>query len=150
MLLACAIMDDTCWTAAPRCGGSTMLPTARHAKPAPCTQPRVLGGLPQAQHRHAHLPGWRRPLREATGSDMWTMPLVHGFWQQRTLAVLGRMLTLSVIARRSRHFAGTRYRKRGIHLQGHVANDVETEQVAFMGFDWRSGYPIVSSAVQVW
>ena len=37
------------------------------------------------------------------------MPLVHGFWQQRTLAVLGRMLTLSVIARRSRHFAGTRY-----------------------------------------
>ena len=40
---------------------------------------------------------------------MWTMPLVHGFWQQRTLAVLGRMLTLSVIARRSRHFAGTRY-----------------------------------------
>lgn len=42
-----------------------------------------------------------------------------------------------------------RYRKRGIHLQGHVANDVETEQIAFMGFDWRSGYPVVSSAVQV-
>ena len=30
-----------------------------------------------------------------------------------------------------------------------MANDVETEQIAFMGFDWRSGYPIVSSAVQV-
>ena len=77
------------------------------------------------------------------------MPLVHGFWQQRTLAVLGRMLTITLIARRSRHFAGTRYRKRGIHMGGHVANDVETEQIASAGFDWRSGYPVVSSAVQV-
>ena len=77
------------------------------------------------------------------------MPLIHGFWQQRTLAVLGHTLTVSLIARRSRHFAGTRYRKRGIHIGGHVANDVETEQLVSAGFDWRSGYPVVSSAVQV-
>jgi hypothetical protein len=39
-------------------------------------------------------------------------PLVHGFWQQRSLAVLGRALTVTLIARRSRHFAGTRCARR--------------------------------------
>ena len=57
------------------------------------------------------------------------MPLIHGHWQQRTLSVSAKALTVSIIARRSKFFAGTRYRKRGINDQGHVANDVETEQV---------------------
>lgn len=35
-------------------------------------------------------------------------------------AVLGRPLTLTLLARRSRHFAGTRYKKRGINGQGKV------------------------------
>ena len=43
--------------------------------------------------------------------------------------VYGRPLTLTLIARRSRHFAGTRFRKRGINDGGKVANEVETEQV---------------------
>ena len=112
------------------------------------------------------------------------MPLIHGHWQQRTLAVPVQTLTITLIARRSRYFAGTRYRKRGINDQGHVANDVETEQVLGLsktaardlkrskgsrcmaigkltespkllaqvicaGFDWRTGFPIVSSIVQV-
>ena len=112
------------------------------------------------------------------------MPLIHGHWQQRTLAVPVQTLTITLIARRSRYFAGTRYRKRGINDQGHVANDVETEQVLDLsksaarvlrrsrgsrymeirkltesatllpqvvcaGFDWRTGFPIVSSVVQV-
>ena len=34
-----------------------------------------------------------------------------------------------LIARRSRHFAGTRYLKRGVSDQGKVANDVEHEQI---------------------
>ena len=34
-----------------------------------------------------------------------------------------------LIARRSRHYAGTRYLKRGISVHGKVANDCETEQV---------------------
>ena len=58
------------------------------------------------------------------------MPLIHGHWQQRTLSVSAKALTVSIIARRSKFFAGTRYRKRGINDQGHVANDVETEQVS--------------------
>ena len=36
---------------------------------------------------------------------------------------------MTVIARRSRHFAGTRYLKRGISDDGKVANDVEVEQI---------------------
>lgn len=49
-----------------------------------------------------------RQLRGALGHDRWVTPLVHGFWQQRSLAVLGRALSVTLIARRSRHFAGTR------------------------------------------
>lgn len=42
----------------------------------------------------------------------------------RQISVFGRTLTLTLVARRSRHFAGTRYRKRGINDQGFVANEV--------------------------
>lgn len=38
-------------------------------------------------------------------------------------------MSLTLIARRSRHFAGTRYLKRGVNDKGRVANDVETEQI---------------------
>lgn len=47
--------------------------------------------------------------------------------------VFGRQLTMTLVARRSRHFAGTRYRKRGISAQGFVANEVETEQIVDPG-----------------
>lgn len=56
-----------------------------------------------------------RPLREAVGTERWVVPLMHGFWQQRALAVLGQPLTITLVARRSRHFAGTRYQKRGVN-----------------------------------
>jgi hypothetical protein len=50
--------------------------------------------------------------------------------------VFGRQLTMTLVARRSRHFAGTRYRKRGISAQGFVANEVETEQIVDAGVWW--------------
>lgn len=78
-----------------------------------------------------------RPLREALRSSRWTVPLVHGFLEQRTFSVFGRPLTLTLIARRSRHFAGTRYKKRGLNDAGHVANEVETEQILDGGPCWR-------------
>ena len=34
-----------------------------------------------------------------------------------------------MIARRSKEFAGTRFLKRGANDEGHVANEVETEQI---------------------
>lgn len=38
-------------------------------------------------------------------------------------------MDLILLARRSRHYAGTRYLKRGINVHGKVANDVEVEQI---------------------
>ncbi|GLI58435.1 hypothetical protein VaNZ11_000152 [Volvox africanus] len=84
-----------------------------------------------------------------SGNPRWTVPLIHGFWEQRRLSIYGRPLTLTLIARRSRHFAGTRYRKRGINDGGKVANEVETEQVVDVGIDYRTRTPLLSSVVQV-
>jgi hypothetical protein len=61
------------------------------------------------------------------------------------LTVLGRVVFVTLIARRSRHYAGARYLTRGVNeevrnqyikssfassiYQGNVANEVETEQI---------------------
>ncbi|DBA74413.1 TPA: hypothetical protein ACH3X1_011168 [Trebouxia sp. C0004] len=90
-----------------------------------------------------------RPLRQALQSSSWVIPLIHGFWQQRSLALFGRTLTVTLIARRSKHFAGTRYRKRGVNFKGQVANDVEAEQLVDAGIDRRTGMPQLASIVQV-
>jgi hypothetical protein len=56
--------------------------------------------------------------------------LVHvGAFVQRKLNDYGRSLNVTLLGRRSRHFAGTRYLKRGVSEQGKVANDVEHEQI---------------------
>jgi hypothetical protein len=59
----------------------------------------------------------------------WIMPVIHGSFVQKKLHDYGRSLNLVLVARRSRHFAGTRYLKRGVSEQGKVANDVEHEQI---------------------
>lgn len=59
----------------------------------------------------------------------WVMPIIHGAFIQRKLSDYGRSLNIILLARRSRHFAGTRYLKRGVNEQGKVANDVEHEQI---------------------
>lgn len=46
------------------------------------------------------------------------------------IALFSRTVYLTVIARRSRHYAGARYLTRGANEQGHVANEVETEQMS--------------------
>lgn len=45
------------------------------------------------------------------------------------LTVLSRVIFITLIARRSRLYAGTRYLKRGVDDEGNVANEVETEQI---------------------
>eukprot|EP00949_MAST-11_sp_MAST-11-sp1_P002156 g2156.t1 len=63
-------------------------------------------------------------------SSLWVQPIVRGFFAQKLLrTVNSRNIRLTLIARRSRHFAGTRFLRRGINGCGHVANEVETEQV---------------------
>lgn len=69
------------------------------------------------------------PLIQSGVSEHWMVPIIHGSFVQHNLDVIGRTLQLTVIARRSRLFAGARFQKRGIDEQGHVANDVEMEQI---------------------
>jgi hypothetical protein len=60
----------------------------------------------------------------------WIMPIIHGFFKQQTIQFAGgHRVKFALIARRSRFFAGTRYLRRGTNSDGHVANEVETEQI---------------------
>lgn len=59
----------------------------------------------------------------------WFQPIIHGFIDQVKISVFGRPIYLTLIARRSHHFAGARYLKRGVNNMGYVANEVETEQI---------------------
>ncbi|KEY66582.1 hypothetical protein S7711_01876 [Stachybotrys chartarum IBT 7711] len=59
----------------------------------------------------------------------WCCPIIHGYIDQAALSIYGRTAHITVIARRSRHFAGARFLKRGANDLGYVANDVETEQI---------------------
>ncbi|GAB4853691.1 actin cytoskeleton and mitosis protein [Ancistrocladus abbreviatus] len=88
-----------------------------------------------------------RGIRNNLQNTLWTVALVYGCFKQATLSVSGRDFKLTLIARRSRHYAGTRYLKRGVNEKGRVANDVETEQIVFE--DVPEGAPVqVSSVVQ--
>ncbi|GAB4838073.1 actin cytoskeleton and mitosis protein [Ancistrocladus abbreviatus] len=88
-----------------------------------------------------------RGIRSHLQNTLWTVALVYGFFKQATLSVAGRDFKLTLIARRSRHYAGTRYLKRGVNEKGRVANDVETEQIVFE--DVPEGAPVqVSSVIQ--
>ncbi|CAI8600522.1 unnamed protein product [Vicia faba] len=79
-------------------------------------------------------------VRSRCNNTIWTIALVHGHFRQNRLSIFGRDFSVSLISRRSRHFAGTReglkeeeqhtsYLKRGVNDRGRVANDVETEQI---------------------
>lgn len=88
-----------------------------------------------------------RGIRNHLQNTIWTVALVYGFFKQATIPLSGRDFKLTLIARRSRHYAGTRYLKRGVNEKGRVANDVETEQIVFE--DVPEGFPTqISSVVQ--
>ncbi|OJJ51245.1 hypothetical protein ASPZODRAFT_127281 [Penicilliopsis zonata CBS 506.65] len=59
----------------------------------------------------------------------WCLPIIHGYVDQAKMSVYGRLVYITIIARRSRFFAGARFLKRGANDLGYVANDVETEQI---------------------
>ncbi|EKM74897.1 hypothetical protein AGABI1DRAFT_132740 [Agaricus bisporus var. burnettii JB137-S8] len=75
----------------------------------------------------------------------WFLPLVHGHVDQAKLTILGRVVFVTLIARRSRHYAGARYLKRGINEEGNVANEVETEQIVSEALTTPFYYPCGSS-----
>ncbi|KAL2819217.1 SacI homology domain-containing protein [Aspergillus granulosus] len=59
----------------------------------------------------------------------WCLPIIHGYVNQSKMVVYDRLVYITIIARRSRFFAGARFLKRGANDLGYVANDVETEQI---------------------
>ncbi|KAK6937999.1 SAC domain [Dillenia turbinata] len=68
-------------------------------------------------------------IRSRCNNTIWTIALVHGNFKQTRPSIFGREFSVTLVSRRSRHFAGTRYLKRGVNDRGRVANDVETEQI---------------------
>ena len=60
----------------------------------------------------------------------WLVPLIHGFLKQKTIRLAAECsFKYTLISRRSRMFAGTRYLRRGVDPDGFSANEVETEQI---------------------
>ncbi|ODV91254.1 hypothetical protein CANCADRAFT_44858 [Tortispora caseinolytica NRRL Y-17796] len=77
---------------------------------------------------------WNHHLLEpfiscCTQPFVWCVPIIHGFVDQVNLGVYGKDIYITIIARRSRYFAGARFLKRGVNDAGYVANEVETEQI---------------------
>ncbi|KAK5998146.1 Polyphosphoinositide phosphatase [Cladobotryum mycophilum] len=109
------------------------------------------GTLPQPHENFNSMFVWNNYLLQPAAKVLqdpydWCRPIIHGYIDQAALSIYGRTAHITVIARRSRYFAGARFLKRGandlVHLfcpcflssyakrsQGYVANDVETEQI---------------------
>ena len=71
----------------------------------------------------------------------WVLHIIHGFVSQGDLEVFGRSIFITLVARRSKKYAGTRFLKRGANGEGDVANEVETEQIVNLAEvqDWNRG-----------
>lgn len=89
-----------------------------------------------------------KPMLDAGISENWILPIVHGYYGQENISVDGQKVILSLIARRSRFCAGPRFFKRGVANDGHVANDVEVEQILINNI-CGSMMPVMTSYVQV-
>ncbi|VVC42223.1 Hypothetical protein CINCED_3A001710 [Cinara cedri] len=59
----------------------------------------------------------------------WILNIMHGFISQSNVSIFGRPIYITLIARRSNRYAGTRFLKRGANKNGEVGNEVETEQI---------------------
>ena len=66
------------------------------------------------------------------GVDPYILPVMFGMLRITQTRIKATPLTFTLITRRSRHRAGTRYLTRGIDDQGHVANYNETEQIVIL------------------
>jgi len=79
----------------------------------------------------------------------WFIYIIYGFFHQDSCLIYGLNFLITVIGRRSRQFAGTRYLKRGINHKGYVANDVETEQILEEISNQNLNYPNITSFVHI-
>eukprot|EP00438_Fugacium_kawagutii_P014899 Skav226519 [mRNA] locus=scaffold1773:165900:187543:- [translate_table: standard] len=88
------------------------------------------------------------PFLEKENWQHWCLPIIHGFFAQTRCSSFGWSFSVALIARRSRFYAGTRYRKRGLNVDGQVGNDVETEQLLCDESTRHLAYGHVMSFVQ--
>ncbi|KAE8253923.1 hypothetical protein A4X13_0g3609 [Tilletia indica] len=65
------------------------------------------------------------------------LPCMYGFLAIKSATINGNDFVFGLLARRSRHRAGTRYFSRGIDKDGHVSNFNESEQ--FVVYDGQGG-----------
>ncbi|TIB14562.1 hypothetical protein E3P92_01907 [Wallemia ichthyophaga] len=61
------------------------------------------------------------------------LPVIYGFLEIKPTSIFGQPLSITLIARRCRYRAGTRYFSRGIDSHGNVSNFNETEQIVQIG-----------------
>ncbi|XP_056336621.1 polyphosphoinositide phosphatase [Danio aesculapii] len=114
-------------------------------------------GLPtQVVHGLSHEPYskyvWNLSLLEKVKEIVhpdWLLYIIHGFCGQSKLLIYGRPVYVTLIARRSSRFAGTRFLKRGANCEGDVANEVETEQIIHDASVMSLSAGSFSSCVQV-
>uniref|UniRef100_A0A8B9DFM4 FIG4 phosphoinositide 5-phosphatase n=1 Tax=Anser cygnoides TaxID=8845 RepID=A0A8B9DFM4_ANSCY len=95
---------------------------------------------------------WNGKLLEAVKNTVhrdWLLYIIHGFCGQSKLLIYGRPIYVTLIARRSSKFAGTRFLKRGANCEGDVANEVETEQILYDASVMSFSAGSYSSYVQV-
>ncbi|TIA91626.1 hypothetical protein E3P99_01035, partial [Wallemia hederae] len=81
---------------------------------------------------------WNKHLQKAlidSDADLssFILPVIYGFLEIKPTSIFGQPLSMTLIARRSRFRAGTRYFSRGIDKDGNVSNFNETEQIAQIG-----------------
>ena len=74
----------------------------------------------------------RRHGGQQDGVDPFILPVMFGMLRITQTRIKSTALSYTLITRRSRHRAGTRYFTRGIDDQGHVANFNETEQIVIL------------------
>ncbi|KAJ1355921.1 hypothetical protein KIN20_013511 [Parelaphostrongylus tenuis] len=68
-------------------------------------------------------------LRLIQHTSRFCLPVIHGFYGEVHHCINGQQFKLSLISRRSKYRAGVRFYKRGVSMDGHPANFVETEQI---------------------
>ena len=72
---------------------------------------------------------FRSQIQQQPAVDAFILPVIFGMMRVSQARVKSTPFTLTLITRRSRHRAGTRYFSRGIDEDGHVSNYNESEQI---------------------
>jgi phosphatidylinositol 4-phosphatase len=74
----------------------------------------------------------RQQGQQQPGVDPYILPVMFGMMRISPASLKGVHFTFTLITRRSRYRAGTRYFSRGIDEDGHVSNFNETEQIVVL------------------